>query len=687
MKTFTIYVFTVLVYTILYAYSNATFAQLSGQVLMNVDYENGTVTSGVHGVEGTGIDNPPADAVYMVQPGATGNYAIAHKIIGGDNDYFSNDSYRSESSALQNFQARFYPGDVHRYEFSILLKDWVSYTANANETNLFQLKMSGGITVPYMFRIVRDRIRIRYGGVDGVENSIFDYVNIIPYVNQWMHFRVDVVWSTTNTGSFKTYAKLPGMNDYQLVDAVENYRTFTGKPNSSVGYMKWGVYTAPPGITRIAYHDDIRIINLRNPYITTGLIWGNGISDANPAYLNGPYTKASNIYNRDFFSTTNGQKDVYLHPYLNFTPSQNIGYDLTGSSNTTNSVLGTPYSDFSRGKLRGAGSSESTQGPDGRYLLTGWTAGTAANPSSLNSNEYFEFKLEPTSGNKINFTNMLFNVNRDGTTHPNTFALRSSVDEFTSDIGAMQLITASGTTPTQISFDASVLSNITVPITFRLYAFGATAGGSQNVGIHDFVFNGQVLPGALPILYNSLTAKLTGNMLHVHWQTADETNNNYFDIEVSKDGKTFTSVKTVKSKNGDSRALQSYETTIPLTDLISLFTIPFLLGFTYVNRSGKMQLAIYLSTILILACVGISCKKDELYTKKSEPMYVRLKQVDKDGQFTYSESVMVIINKYTLISNAIGEKISVLGRYVLKGFINTTKHALYGNTSRLHAWI
>ncbi|MNI73952.1 hypothetical protein D3C73_1300000 [compost metagenome] len=57
--------------------------------------------------------------------------------------------------------------------------------------------------------------------------------------------------------------KLPGESDYTLKDNKTNYLTYNSSGASGqIGYIKWGLYIVPANSTRIAYHDDIRIIKL-----------------------------------------------------------------------------------------------------------------------------------------------------------------------------------------------------------------------------------------------------------------------------------------------------------------------------------------------------------------------------------------------------------------------------------------
>lgn len=231
-----------------------------GDTLLNINYETGTLSSGITGVTGTYAS--AADAAYMVQPGATGSYAIAHKIVHGDSSYYSAGNWRSESDADNAANARFLPGQERRYEFSVLLKDWTLNANDPTEGNLFQLKQTGTNGVPLQVRTMRNAIVLRFDQTNNQPN-----VTILPgaqqYVNKWIHFRVDVLWSQTASGYMKTYMKLPGESSYTLKDSKTNYKTYTANAlNGQHGYIKWGLYIIPTNTTRVVYHDDIRIIGL-----------------------------------------------------------------------------------------------------------------------------------------------------------------------------------------------------------------------------------------------------------------------------------------------------------------------------------------------------------------------------------------------------------------------------------------
>ncbi len=118
-----------------------------------------------------------------------------------------------------------------------------------------------------------------------------------------------------------------------------------------------------------------------------------------------------------------------------------------------------------------------------------------------------------------------------------------------------------------------------------------------------------------PVELISFSAKKENTSIIVEWQTASEINNSHFVIEKSKDGKIFTEVATIKGNNNSS-VTQSYS----ITD----------------------------------------------YTPYSLNSYYRLKQVDFNGDYVYSEIITVYIeNSFTLqiIPNPASQYIDVVGNF------------------------
>jgi len=229
-----------------------------GDTLLNVNYESGTLNSGIPGVTATGA--PAPDAAYMISPGATGNYGIAHKVIFGDSSYVSAGHYRSESDADSVYVARFLPGNIRRYEFSVLLSNWPIWDSSqpVSQPVISESKITGPAYVPCQIMAKRNAFVARFADAS-YTTLVSDFS---PYINQWVKFRIDVSWSTTTSGYMNIYTELPGDTSYTLRLTKTNVVTYTGNGTTDHGYIKWGVYDGPTSGTRIDYHDDIHVIAL-----------------------------------------------------------------------------------------------------------------------------------------------------------------------------------------------------------------------------------------------------------------------------------------------------------------------------------------------------------------------------------------------------------------------------------------
>ncbi|NDE18544.1 hypothetical protein EBZ80_26925, partial [bacterium] len=135
----------------------------------------------------------------------------------------------------------------------------------------------------------------------------------------------------------------------------------------------------------------------------------------------------------------------------------------------------------------GRGSGVAGANATDRYNATGW------NIASLDATKYFEFTITPASGYQVSFTSFVY-VGAASGTGPTSVALRSSLDSYGSNIGSA---TVNGTT---LSLSAASFQNVSSPITFRLFAWGASAS-TGTFSVNDFSFNGSVdvIPPAITI--------------------------------------------------------------------------------------------------------------------------------------------------------------------------------------------
>ncbi len=305
MKTKLLFLFSTLLWFISLTYCIAQVEVVD--TILIVDYENNQTNSGYTDINPTNAN--ATDAVYIVS-GNNSNYAVAHKVNRTDSAYFSNGAFRSESDVLYFSSANYLPGDHRRYEFSLYLKDWEAYTPGAAPygDNLFQMKETGGAVT----RIATKRNRLFVWEPTSPQNILI--ADIRPYINQWIDFRIDVLWAQNPIGYINYYIRLPNETSYTLVRSVENITTYFGTGTGGQrGYFKWGVYReADPSstntpVTRIAYHDNIKLFKLKFSSLGTETINENEDFqvDVYPNPTNGDVTIN--------FPTTINNAEIYIY--------------------------------------------------------------------------------------------------------------------------------------------------------------------------------------------------------------------------------------------------------------------------------------------------------------------------------------------------------------------------------------
>ncbi|MBZ4189460.1 hypothetical protein [Niabella beijingensis] len=152
---------------------------------------------------------------------------------------------------------------------------------------------------------------------------------------------------------------------------------------------------------------------------------------------------------------------------------------------------------------------------------------------------------------------------------------------------------------------------------------------------------------SLPVSLDKMSAVIRGNQLQVNFTTLTEQNNSHFEIEASRDGKTFVKVGAVDSKatNGNSAVPISYEFGISqsaATGLLGLSIAAFALGALLINRRNKW--AFMLVLVLGTGIVGSSSctKREDATIDTNGKLFIRIKQVDKDGTATYSKVIQAV---------------------------------------------
>jgi hypothetical protein len=162
-----------------------------------------------------------------------------------------------------------------------------------------------------------------------------------------------------------------------------------------------------------------------------------------------------------------------------------------------------------------------------RYNANSW------NTASIDFTAYFEFTITPNAGQAVSFISFVYTGERSGS-GPNSFAFRTSLDGFTTDVGTP---TATGAT---INLSAPQYQNVSSAITFRIYAWAA-GGAAGTFSINDFTYNG--VTSVLPVNLEYFSGAKLSNALSLNWKAnCSGASNVDFAIERSTDGRRFTTI-------------------------------------------------------------------------------------------------------------------------------------------------
>ncbi|MFT3903119.1 MAG: hypothetical protein QM727_08090 [Niabella sp.] len=269
-----------------------------------------------------------------------------------------------------------------------------------------------------------------------------------------------------------------------------------------------------------------------------------------------------------------------------------------------------------------AGKSDGYQGP----LFDGSNSANTSNKA-----------IDKTGSSFINNKTVKIYYDSDGNPDTEDPVLITSGSYFVPNKGTFTLVPGTGNNPDVVTF---------TPIdgfdgdAFIYYTVNDTEGIPSNYAKVIVWSN-----GPLSVHFANLSATLVNGQLVVNWTTLGETNNSYFEVQVSKDGKTFSTIgdKVItKATDGNSTSSLDYNFTFDVKNGGSLLGIAiFSMAFVALlfNRKNKM-----LYTFALVAGLGIfgfsSCSKsDAVPDAKGETLSVRVKQVDKDGKVSYSKAV------------------------------------------------
>lgn len=234
-------------------------------------------------------------------------------------------------------------------------------------------------------------------------------------------------------------------------------------------------------------------------------------------------TDNSNLYLEKVFKiyVMETQPNIFSNPITGTAPANSNPY-------TTGQVVAANLS--VSGIKRGSGLTAATS--NDRYACTNWS-------TNFDANKYFEFVLTPAVSYGIKFEYLEATLQRSSTSAKN-FSLRSSVDNYATDIFSL---TAVPTTATTFKFPliATDFQNITTAITFRLYGWDATST-TATASVNDFAFKGVIANGGCTPTSNSTTATACSSYVWTYNNQTYNTSGTYTVIGVNAGGCTHTEI-------------------------------------------------------------------------------------------------------------------------------------------------
>ncbi|MBZ4192503.1 hypothetical protein [Niabella beijingensis] len=195
------------------------------------------------------------------------------------------------------------------------------------------------------------------------------------------------------------------------------------------------------------------------------------------------------------------------------------------------------------------------------------------------------------------------------------------------------------------NFDPRLLSftDLQDGTTFTSFKFSfLDAAGNQSATPATFTVSWE---GALAVAFGPVTARVSNGTLVLQWSTLEENNNDYFEVEVSKDGKKFIAIGTVRSRsnNGNSNAPLEYSFSRSLNEVQTfggLILFLSILGWGFF-RKKKQLLSASINLMIFCGTLLMACQKTALPPAGENELFVRIVQVDKDGTKSYSRIIKV----------------------------------------------
>ncbi len=147
----------------------------------------------------------------------------------------------------------------------------------------------------------------------------------------------------------------------------------------------------------------------------------------------------------------------------------------------------------------------------------------------------------------------------------------------------------------------------------------------------------------LPVDFGTVTAAITKDGLLVNWSTLKEVSNDHFEVEASTDGTHFHALGSLSSKaiDGNSDSALFYVLEISREKLSAVLGLTLSLLSLVSMAAFKKRRGLLVMLIIVTGLYACSKNENSIISKDAD-LFVRIKQVDKDGCFKYSTTVKVV---------------------------------------------
>ena len=170
------------------------------------------------------------------------------------------------------------------------------------------------------------------------------------------------------------------------------------------------------------------------------------------------------------------------------------------------------------------------------YVVRPW-------PASFNTGRSMDFTF---SANQYEYHINSFSFRlRRSDTGPKQIKVRSSADNFASDLYTMTLTAKDKFFPVTIPLSFLNLANTT--FSFRIYAFDASNTSLGVLWFDEVIINGLITHFILPVDLTYFNAELSGQNVNLNWETAWEKNSKDFVIERSTNLVEFIPIGTLEA--------------------------------------------------------------------------------------------------------------------------------------------